>query len=418
MFLFDSDRLPSKSLEILLEYFRKCTNNTHITFVLDSPVCLHQLNPKLKIALKFFEVQPKQDIFDVFLAYLSENQMIFLRVHSKVIRFIKEQCVMSNLHFRKLVDILKWCLIRTISNNPYFYNEEMQNETMCASIVNQLTSKGHNCAKLEIQAQDNLRSLQNNDVVLQVVKILDKTWKHSDLLVEIQSANFGTKVYLDRLEDRLKSLTPDEIARLLVLIRSYLDSLAAECPAKNLLVELVQSFFEKKHKDTSATVCRLKEILVQLSYFCEDSPFAPFLLYDDVKELRRVFFPDSARAIQEVLKHPSEYFKSCGGSTSRSSSRLAKKQHNLPDTCRVYRLMLEWQRLVNLHDLYFQFEGQVHEVVAGGAKKKPTAEQQKAYITRFMQAVAELELKGFWGPMGRKRDTYERHNFCDGFHTE
>jgi hypothetical protein len=247
-----------------------------------------------------------------------------------------------------------------------------------------------------------------NAILFNVIRcISDELKTPFELVKEMLVPGFGTKAFLDCCYDRLKKMSPDEFVQILLRIKQSCETLKGCFKTAHAVAELggLHSDGIKSKADIALAVNRLQDIILNAEYLNTDHPLMTAVMFYDVSELESLFFIDTAKLTQGALKHPELYM-----GVRKSSGRKTRKPAivNIPDSARLYKLTLEWQRMINLHDLYLQFQSQIH-----AEPRRPKPDQQEGYMARFMQCVNELELVGVWSSLGRKRDTYERRNFTD-----
>jgi hypothetical protein len=212
--------------------------------------------------------------------------------------------------------------------------------------------------------------------------------------------HFGHHIFFDMIPSKVQAHVKgrvEEYVGLLQRIAHVLEALRIDNELGNAILVRAQRDADsvKKAADVSRSVEGLVEELRNADYFSRDVVGSEQVLFSDQRQLARALFPDTLQAIQRVFK--------------RRPRGVASLHASLPDTSVVYSLTLDWQRLINTRDLYYQFLG----VVAPAGRKAKEAEAQRPLMLRFMQALNELELLGLLAASGRRRDHYERLNLGD-----
>ncbi|RUP49553.1 hypothetical protein BC936DRAFT_142251 [Jimgerdemannia flammicorona] len=153
-------------------------------------------------------------------------------------------------------------------------------------------------------------------------------------------------------------------------------------------------------------------------------PFHEIVYYSNVKLHEKTFTAQPRAAIQTALAQPLHYLN-CDCCRDIATDALSATQH---DTCILYKLYLECNRMINMYDWFVAF-GVVLEREARGAKGKieerevqgcfhaipvisltfcPPRTRSPAFAhldrARFIRSVAELQFLGFVKPTNRKTD--------------
>lgn len=260
--------------------------------------------------------------------------------------------------------------------------------------------------------------LGTNVVVFTIVRVIFDfiKWEgksKSEVYQLMLSPNFGHHIFFDMIPtkiqysyvfllnstDFVRSFAKGKIEEyigLLHRINSTLEVLQIENELSKRLFEQIQTDMQtvRKAVDVTRSVETLIAELRNANYFNQETRGSEQVIFRDCGLLGRSLFPDTVQSIQKVFK--------------LRSSLTSSIHSSLPDTSIVYSLTLDWQRIINSKDLYYQFIGIVGPK---GAKKK--GNDQKPLMLRFMQSLNELELLGFLVSSGRRRDHYERLNLSD-----
>lgn len=192
-------------------------------------------------------------------------------------------------------------------------------------------------------------------------------------------------------------------AQLLQRLVFTLEALNINNGLSQRLHEQIQSDVQaiKRPADMGKSIEGIITELRNATYFNHKILGAEQVLFSDHQLISRSLFPDTLQSIQKVFK--------------MRPQGLSSIHASCPDTCIVYSLTLDWQRIINTKDLYHQFLGIVEQQPPRKTRKRKAMDdsQQKLLMLRFMQALNELELLGLLASSGRKRDHYERLNLSD-----
>lgn len=180
---------------------------------------------------------------------------------------------------------------------------------------------------------------------------------------------------------------------------------------EQLLVEA-----KKKKELTQYEVLR-HEVVAFLHHVFEKILVAPQSLtlheifyFDDVSKIRQYLQAAPRVAVQTALTNPYVYLQNDACKVDPGTVTDA-----LPDICIVYKLHLEYGRLINLYDWLQAFV----TVVTGGEEEKKKTKGKKAAAkdekevdpqlhARFIRAVSELQFLGFIKPTKQKTDHVQR----------
>lgn len=406
--LRNSHRIRGSVLETVLEYFRQFTG---VVFIIDAAVAYERLSAKFKYSCPLIQPQlinSSEALFQKFIVYLIDYGFKQCILTPDVLDFISSQCAAAQLALPLVQRIVKYCVYRTLGSSIHL--TQIPTEILASQLP--ADEAQSIMTKLNSLSSEIVSLAQNNVIIFQVIRCISETLKTPfELVKETLIPGFGTKAFFDRYYDNLKRKTPDEFVQILLRMKQSLEKF------KGQLVQVFNGLGGretngiKSQADVNVAVQKLQELVSLTEYFNTDHPLLSFAMFYDVGELESLFFTDIGKIVQGSLKYPEQYMptpKSNGRLSRNRPRKLSVNTASIPDPSRLYKLTLEWQRMINLHDLYFQFQSQIHS-----GPKKPTSEQQKGYMARFMQAVNEMELVGVWSSHGRKRDTYERRNFTD-----
>lgn len=223
---------------------------------------------------------------------------------------------------------------------------------------------------------DCLLALTHNSIILDLLGVIAPERSQYHLAKEILQPGFGTRPFLDKVYSKLMASTPDEFVRMLTNLQKLVTAYSSDIPLAHHLKEFLMNALQSHAQAgfIQDVVNHLAKIISETEYFTTENAMKPFMMYDNLSELDTIFFADVTDSVQRTLKHPELYLSQ---SAHKPSSRAAspKKSKPQPDTVLLYQLSLEWQRMINLHDLYFQFQSQIHTT-----NRKPTVSQQKNYM--------------------------------------
>ncbi|RUS17934.1 LOW QUALITY PROTEIN: origin recognition complex subunit 3 N-terminus-domain-containing protein [Endogone sp. FLAS-F59071] len=125
-------------------------------------------------------------------------------------------------------------------------------------------------------------------------------------------------------------------------------------------------------------------------------PFHEIVYYSNVKLHEKTFTAQPRATIQTALAQPAHYLN-CDCCRQTASDALSPTQH---DTCILYKLYLECNRMINMYDWFVAFGVVLERETRDGKGKIEEREVQ----ARFIRSVAELQFLGFVKPTNRKTD--------------
>lgn len=423
--LKDSHCLRGPVLQTLLEYWRPFVSECLMAFIVDSPVAIERLGAGVQYAGRFVRPEVRLGgtgpcmasdvLFRAFLEHLARAAYPHCILGPQVCGRLADLLAASSLPFVTTLRILRYCAFSLLQRSPLIALDCFS----APGVTTRLAREGLPTAALTagLEKASPRQFLENNAALLEaLIGLRSQARSRHDWLMEMLSAgpNFIASLALDPFFTGMERLSPDEAVQYLTRLDNRLAGLAP-CGVAKALRESVCSLAEgsiRSREDVRGMVSAVKVVIAEAELLHVQHPLAPWLIYDDAEALESLFFADMAKTTMLALKTPGNYLRP-SGPTAPSRKRIRGSNATIatltpPDASRVYRLTLEWQRQVNLHDLYFQFQSQVH-----AGSRKVTAGEQAGYMARFQQAVNELQLAGLWAPMGRRRDTYERRNLCD-----
>jgi len=405
-----AERLRGQVFESLLDFFKGLTNSLPVIVVVDSAIPIERLDPRVQFDGSFDHVAP-----------LASADVLFKRLYERIwhsgfegciispslCKMICDQVSVSNVPLCRIIGIMRYIMFYMTQSSPLHLDRD--------KLLEQFEPFGIGTSGLEAVITASSEGLQHAKVMLEVLALIPGSPRTRYEWIQdiLTTSDFGATLSLDLLFTSLEGLNPDEAVRILQRMKGKLAGFRQDLKLVERLLEVCgrgEAGMIRSQEEVVGAREALREIICETNLLNIGSEIAPWIIFDDAEALVRIFFPDTAKDVLLALKHPERYLlpKLVLVPKKQSRSKAGTPTATYPDTCRLYLLILEWQRLVNLHDLYFQFQSQIH-----AGPRKPVAAQQTAYMARFMQSVNELELVGIWTPMGRKRDTYERRNLLD-----
>lgn len=392
--LKDSDRLRGAVLDSLLEYLQQAACGAPVYVVVDSVVCYERLPARTRYAARLRSastagiVPGALALLEDFLHELRLSSGVPCLLSAGVLDFLREHCEAAQLPFCRVREMVKFCLLSTVTRSPLGDPGAWPAEA---------ADRVGGAARLEAlrPALDGLLANSAAAYTL-VLLLLPDSVTRLELQKMLLRPGFGTCPMLDQVDTLLPRRQPEDVVRLLVRLEVAMQQHSGALAAQVLRVCAASKAEVRDRAGIVRAAAALKAALAEAALFDTGHACAPLLVFSAVGRLQAAFVPDMAATLHHALKHPEAY---------TADGRLAGAR---PDMCVVYRLTLEWQRLINLHDLYMQFQSKVH-----AGPRKPRADEQRVLLARFQHAVTELELMGVVGAAGRRRDFVERRNLTD-----
>lgn len=419
----DSHCLRGSVFETLLEYFRPFVAGNLVVFVVDSPVVIERLIAQVQFAGRFLRPEVRlgglgpvisaEVLFKAFIEHLNKASYQHCLLAPQVCELLCGVVSASSIPLINTIKTLRYIAFSTLQHSPLITTECFDEPGIASRLQREGISSSALAAAMKKRSPR--QYLDNNAALLQALIGLrggHEKSRYEWIMAILSGPNFIANLALEPFFTALEKQTPDEAVQYLKRLESRL----REFPLSDVAEALKSSVCPladgaiRSRSDISKISKALKCVIADAELLHIGHPLAPWLIYSDASGLDALFFADVAKKTLLALKSPEKYLRRYSKATTAPAFKRVRANNQItpPDACRVYRLTLEWQRQVNLHDLYLQFQSQVHT-----RKGKVTAEMQKQYLARFQQAVGELHLAGIWAPMGRRRDTYERRNLCD-----
>ncbi len=317
----------------------------------------------------------------------------------RVLDFVVDQCEHAYLPFSQIFKIVKLCTISLVSDNPISIVEQ---RLECKAFYSKLSALRIDSKRLVDAICDYPELAMTNELVFRIILLIERILPIHidplDLSKKLIEPDFGTKPFIDGLENQLRKASPDEMVRIVLNIAALLPEYACELAAQ--IKGLCTNSKIRSPTEVKEVTSQLIKMIANARYLNLEEPCASFVIFDDLELIKSAFFVDQSYVVQEALKNPQLY-------SDRARTRR-RNQELFADTCILYSLTLESQKTINMHDLFVSFVSKIHS-----GTRKSSSEQRRIYAARFIHASYELEYLGVWAPVGRKRDHFDRRNFCD-----
>lgn len=424
----NSDHLPARTLKTLLDYFKMANGSGKIVFACDGLSCVDRLDARTKYSLHVSNVSAPavQDLLVNLVIFLTKCLGNHMVLSADVVLWLQGQCLDAGLPLTSQIHAIKYCLYAHLCQDVFSYLPNLAHfsETSKDRLRKTLKWQHPSISKVYsdpanpnfsadpfVLAADSAETLPEklgtNIAVFSILLVIFECvqWEgksKTEIYQLMLESNFGHHIFFDmipsKVQAHLKGGRIEEYVGLLQRVAHVLEALDLDSKFGERLLIRIQGDVEsiKRAADVSRSIEGLVNELRNADYLNRNAIGAEQVLFSDHRQLAKALFPDTAQAIQRVLK--------------MRPAGVASLHASLPDTSIVYSLTLDWQRIVNTKDLYHQFLG---VVAPAGKKKAKDAEQQRPLMLRFMQALNELELLGLLASSGRRRDHYERLNLSD-----